>query len=241
MTWRFWAAFTLIAAAFAIMVGLGTWQMQRLAWKERLIAAVSERTSLPATDLPMQADANTNEYQPVTVSGRYHPDKEVRLYTVLGEPKGFYRGPGWLIITPLERDDGSFILINRGFVPIDRISDPAGWQATTSPVTVTGLLRLAEHREPFAATDQPQKREFFTRDPAAMAKAVGIKAPAVTIDAQAQGQGILPQGGETRLVFPNRHLEYALTWYGLAASLVGVGAAFAWGRAKRRDKAPKNI
>jgi surfeit locus 1 family protein len=213
-------------AVFVLLIALGTWQLYRLAWKNALVEAVAERASLPPLSLANDTASihNELEYRPVTVSGRYHSDKELRLYTVLGDPEGKFAGPGWLIITPLEQSNGRFVLINRGFVPVDKIKSPQEWQAGTDRVTVTGLLRLPQERNTFSARDNPVTREFFTRDPQAMAAAVKVDALPVMVDAVSLGHGILPQGGETRLRFPNRHLEYALTWYGLAAAFAGVAA-----------------
>jgi surfeit locus 1 family protein len=230
-----WAGAGLIVAC---LVALGTWQVQRLHWKNALVAAVNERTRLPPAPLGTVLAQSGQEYRPVTALGHYRPDKEIRLYTVLGEPKGKERGPGWFIITPLEQPDGAFILVNRGFVPVEDMNHPDKWRAPEGEVTVTGLLRLPEPRNLFSADDRPDKGEFYTRDPLAMAKAMGIDAPTVVIDKNAEGD-TLPQGGETRLEFPNRHLEYALTWYGLAATFTVLCAVMAFQSRKKRDNSAK--
>lgn len=229
-------------AALIVLVGLGTWQLSRLAWKNELIAQVAARSHAAPAPLPPPASwpamtPDADEYRRVSATGRFRHDAEAYLYFVAGDSRrpgeaGRVQGQGYLVITPLVTADGQIVLVNRGFVPTDR-RDPASRAAGQWPgtVTVTGLLRFAEPRGLFAAPDDAARRLFYTRDIAAMATALGLDrsltAPFL-IDADgAEVPGGLPQGGETRLVFPNRHLEYALTWYGLALTLVGVFIAFA--------------
>jgi surfeit locus 1 family protein len=225
--------------ALAILIGLGTWQLQRLAWKEALVAHIEARVSAPPVALPDTAawhslDLDAWEYRPVEVTGTFRNDLETRVYALLGEAKGPLEGPGYWIVTPLEREGqgGGTVLINRGFVPLDR-ADPATrpGEAVDGPVTVRGLLRRPEDRNAFTPNDDPAKRLFYARDPAAIAPALNLSdAAPFTIDARESGPDGLPQGGETRVTFANRHLEYALTWYGLAAALAGVLAVFLWRR-----------
>jgi surfeit locus 1 family protein len=93
-------------------------------------------------------------------------------------------------------------------------------------VVVEGLLRAPEARNPFTPDDKPEQRLFYARDAAAIAAGLGLTGVApFTLDDRASGPSGLPQGGETRLTFTNRHMEYALTWYGLAASLMAVMVA----------------
>ncbi|MBB3973424.1 SURF1 family protein [Hansschlegelia beijingensis] len=225
---------TLVAAA--ILVGLGAWQLERLAWKEALIATIAERMAAPPAPLPAPSewsklDLDQWRYRRVQAIGTFDPTREVRIYTLLTDQKGPYAGPGYWIIEPLRLRDGGTVLVNRGFVPESR-ADPASRPDghTVGETTVVGLLREPEDRNMFTPADAPEKRLFFTRDPQAIAAALGLSdAAPFTIDADATpNPGGLPQGGETRLAFPNRHLEYALTWFGLAGALCAVFAAFAW-------------
>jgi surfeit locus 1 family protein len=225
--------------AGAILVWLGTWQLQRLAWKEGLMRAVAERTAQPPQPPPIEADwsrldRDAIEYRHVVVSGTFRHSDEMRVFTTLPEAKGPARGVGYWVMTPLLEDSGAVYLINRGFVPQDK-ADPA-----TRPegqvqgrVEIAGLLRWSEDRNLFTPSDKPAEGVWFTRDTAAMAQAKGLAHVApFFIDAETSPPGGLPQGGETRLVFSNRHLEYALTWYGLAIALVGVTFAFVRRRLK---------
>lgn len=235
------AALTVLAA-FAVLVGLGLWQMERLAWKEALIAQVEARVHEAPVALPPEADwpkidfAN-DEYRRVTAHGRFRHDLEVQVYALVDrEPDGF-GGPGYWVVTPLALADGSFVLVNRGFVPLDR-KDPAtrGEGQVDDPVTVIGLLRLPEEGGLFMPANDPAKDSWYVRDPDEIASAKGlVRVAPFLIDADATpNPGGLPRGGLTRLAFPNRHLEYALTWFGLAATLLAVFAAYAWSRVRRR-------
>jgi surfeit locus 1 family protein len=227
-----------------VLIGLGTWQLQRLSVKEELVARVAARLSEPPVPLPPATewptlDLATWEYRPVTLRGRFDHGREARVYTVLGDPKGREKGPGYFVLTPLALADGSgTVFVNRGFVPdarVDPATRPEG--QVEGDVTVSGLLRGPEQDNSFTPDPNPARQLFFSRDAGTIARAYGIAdAAPFSIDAGATpNPGGLPQGGETRIAFPNRHMEYALTWYGLAAGLLGVFAVWLRGRRKPRD------
>ncbi len=226
------------AIALAILLGLGFWQLERLAWKESLIARVEERTKAPATPLAPESDwpkinPDNDEYRRVTVSGRFHHDKEAHVYTVVSEKRGRFAGPGFWVMTPLELPSGAFVIINRGFVPLDRKDSATRKQGQVEgTVSVTGLLRMPEDAGSFAPSNDPAKNAWYRRDAAESAKARGLaRAAPFTVDADATpNPGGLPQGGDTRVVFTNNHLQYAVTWFGIALALLGVFGAFAWQR-----------
>lgn len=230
-----------VLAAFLVLAGLGTWQLERLAWKQDLIAKVEARIHQPVQLAPEEADwpaiaFEADEYRPVQAQGRFRHDLEVQVYALVDKTSDGGGGPGYWVVTPLEMADGATILVNRGFVPLDR-RDPASRAEGQVPglVTVTGLLRMPEEAGLFTPGNEPDKNSWFVRDPVAIAGAKGVlRVAPFLIDADATpNPGGLPQGGLTRLSFPNRHLEYALTWYGLAATLLGVFAAYAWPRLRR--------
>ncbi len=225
----------LAAAGLAILVGLGFWQVERLAWKEDLIARVEARTRAPALPISAETDwpnvsASRDEYRRVTASGRFQHPREVLVYTVLSEPKGRFSGQGYWVLTPLELANGAIVIVNRGFVPLER-KDPSTRREgqIEVPVSVTGLLRMAEVTNWFTPANEPARGAWYRRDPAEIAKHFSLaRAAPFMIDADtAPVPGALPQGGETRLVFPNNHLGYALTWFGLALALLGVFTVFA--------------
>jgi surfeit locus 1 family protein len=225
----------LAVIGLAVLAGLGFWQLERLAWKEDLIARVEARTKTPAVPIPAEVDwpnvnAARDEYRRVTVSGRFQHAREVLVYTVLSEPKGRFSGQGYWVLTPLELLSGAIVIVNRGFVPLER-KDPSTRHEgqIEGPVSVTGLLRMAEVTNWFTPANEPARGAWYRRDPAEIAKHFGLaRAAPFMIDADAAPvPGVLPQGGETRLVFPNNHLGYALTWLGLALALLGVFTVFA--------------
>jgi surfeit locus 1 family protein len=226
----------------AMLIGLGVWQLERLAWKQGLIATVEARVHQPAQLAPAEPDwsdvtYDADEYRHVTVSGRLHNDKEVQVYALIdAAPDGTGGGPGYWVLTPLVQPDGAAFLVNRGFVPLDRkapATRPEG--QVDGPVTITGLLRMPEEEGLFTPENDPAKDSWYTRDPDAIAAAKGLlRVAPFIIDADATpNPGGLPVGGLTKVTFPNRHLEYALTWFGLAATLVGVFVAFAFARLRR--------
>ncbi|WP_428029174.1 SURF1 family protein [Ancylobacter sp.] len=228
--------------AFGVLVGLGVWQLERLAWKQSLIAQVQARVHQAPVDLPPETnwseiDFARDEYRHVTAQGRFRHDLEVQVYALVDqEPDGF-GGPGYWVVTPLGLGDGSFVLVNRGFVPLDRKAPSTRLEGQVDGlVTVTGLLRLPEEATAFTPANDPAGDNWYVRDPEAIASAKElVRVAPFLIDADASpNAGGLPRGGLTRIAFPNRHLEYALTWFGLAASLLGVFAAYAWGRVRRR-------
>lgn len=228
----------LSAVGIAILLGLGFWQLERRVWKEELIARVEARTGAPLAPLPPESEwANVNaerdEYRRVTATGVFRHEREVHVYTVASEGSGRHAGPGYWVMTPLQLASGAYVIVNRGFVPLDR-KDPETRAAgqIAGEVTVTGLLRMPEQAGYFTPLNDPARNAWYRRDPAEIAAALGLqRAAPFTIDADAsQLPGGLPEGGRTRLNFPNDHLQYAITWFGLALALAGVFAAFVWQR-----------
>lgn len=234
-----------VAAAIVttILASLGTWQVSRLAWKTELIATMTARTraapiAAPSLGEARGADPEALDWRPVRLTGRFLPGTEVTVHAILGEPRGRWGGPGVWVMSPLARDDGSIVWINRGFVPTNGRELAPHDGAPEGTVTVTGLLRRPEPRGAYTPADDPAHRLWFVRDPSVLTAAAGLEAGRVapyTVDADASltpASG-LPQAGETRLSYPNDHLGYAVTWYGLALTCVGVFVAFARGRMRK--------
>lgn len=237
----------LVLVAFTVLISLGNWQLGRLAWKEDLIARVSERPRSEPLDRrgenlieigEPRSFLETNEYRPMLLTGEYVPEKEVLVFTSLSDPRGAYSGPGYWVMTPFATPpSGAIVLVNRGFVPDERKDDytppPAGAQ------TIEGLIRAPETGSWLTPKPQPEERIFFARDPLQINKTMDFtggleRRPGyallmsffIDLDASHTPPGGLPQAGETRMVFPNNHLQYAITWYGLAAALLAVSGAF---------------
>ena len=234
----------LTLVALAVLVSLGNWQLRRLAWKEDLIARAVERPRGEVLPLPTPSqwpslDIVDAEYRPYRLTGRFLHDKEAWVFTSLPDPVGAYGGPGYWIVTPFVLDQGGTVLVNRGFAPHGR-QRPAdrGDPLRTGTVSVAGLLRPNEQPGPFTPTDRPAENLFFARNVEAIAAARALSAPVApfTIDlvAAETPAGGLPEAGETRFRFSNNHLQYAITWYGLALALLAVFLAFAWERVRVR-------
>ena len=236
------ALITLAACAMLVFIGLGalgTWQLFRLQWKLDLIDRVEHRVHAPPAQAPSPAQwplvrAATDEYRHVRLSGTFLYDKTtpVQATTELGF--------GYWLLTPLRVEDGSLVLINRGFVSADRLAlalatlpnDTTGDQSrTVTSVTVTGLLRMPEPGGAFLRHNDPAGNRWYSRDVQAIAAAQGLPQVApYFVDADASPPSTTPAapgepiGGLTVVSFHNNHLAYALTWYALA--LMVAGAAF---------------
>jgi surfeit locus 1 family protein len=232
MSFRFRPAPTAAAlATFAILVSLGAWQLQRLAWKKELIAKTEARlaaTPIALDEALRRAQAGEYiEYQPVYADGVYRNDVASLVF-------GAHEGkPGAWVFTPFKAS-GAFIYVNRGFAPQDAAADAAK-AGPLEEVRVEGLFRSAEVKRGFeralAPDDQPADNLFFTRDPATLAAVHGLDVPDYYIDSFGlESVAPWPKGGLTRVEFSNRHLEYALTWFGLAGALVAVFLAFSFRR-----------
>jgi surfeit locus 1 family protein len=209
------------------LLALGTWQVQRRAWKLDLIARVDARLHAAPEPAPFgKAIGKQDEYRRVMATGRFVPGKDalVQASTV--------RGPGWWVMTPLSTQRGA-VLVNRGYVADRRApAPPAG------KVMVVGLLRLTEPGGGFLRSNDPAAGRWYSRDVAAIARRNGLELEPYFIDAEAgaerPGQ---PIGGLTVVTFTNNHLAYALTWYTLA--MMTAAAFFYWVRPSRpaRSKA----
>ena len=230
----------LAALGFCLLTGLGLWQLRRLAQKEALLAAIAERSAAPLLALPLASEwtgliPGDYGYRHVTASGVLQHGKEALVFRLLEGGKTRLSEPGFLVLTPLRLATGETVIVNRGFVP-QALRDPATRASgqTAGGVKVTGLMRPPEPRNLFTPVDQPAQGLWYTRDPASIAAARGLTQVApFTIDADAApNPGGWPLGGQTVLAIRNDHLSYALTWFGLAATLLGVFAALAWKRVR---------
>jgi surfeit locus 1 family protein len=207
---------------FVGFVALGSWQVQRRAWKLDLIARVESRVHAPPEAAPEparwpQVNAAGDEYRHVRVTGRFIDAAATRVQAVSELGAGF-----WLL-TPLRQADGRIVLVNRGFIAPDAAVPPA----PPTPVEVTGLLRLSEPGGGFLRRNDPGANRWYSRDVAAIAAARGLSGVApYFIDADAAPAGASPNdpvGGLTVIAFHNNHLVYAITWYTLAL-MVAAGA-----------------
>ena len=227
------------AVALAVLLSLGTWQLQRKAWKDGLVIQIAARTRAEPIPLATAVAAATQgrnlEYTRVVARGRFHLDKTLYLYA----PE---RGEtGWHAYAPLETADGHRIFVNRGYVSQAgrNASAPlASLSAGENEVEIVGLVRHPAAKGAFTPANDISRNIWHWRNLAGMAQAAFPSTPGtvlpLSIDREADPAGRAepdaPRGGVTRISLPNRHLEYALTWYGLGAALLGVYVTFTWSR-----------
>jgi surfeit locus 1 family protein len=228
------------AGAFATLLALGTWQVERKAWKEALIATVTARFAAPPVALPPVADwarldPADDEFRRVRFDAEFANDKEALVFTTGSSLRGGDAGPGYWVFTPA-RVAGGVVMVNRGFVPEGR-QDPAtrpqGQVAGTT--TIVGVMRWPERPGLFTPEAEPTKNLWFARDPAAIAaaKGIGAIAPFYVEQESPLPPGGLPAAGALTPSFPNNHLGYALTWYGLALVLAVSFAFWAVGQTRQ--------
>ena len=225
----------------AALIALGTWQLQRKAWKEHLIATLTERLAAPPSALPASTawprlDQADDEYRRVKFSATFDHGREALVYAAASAFRPDVTGHGYWIFTPARLADGAVVMVNRGFAPEDR-KDAASRAAgqVTGPVEMVGTLRWPESRNWFSAADDAIHNLWFVRDPRAMAagKGIGAVAPFYVEQESPVPPGGLPQPGRLVVNLPNNHLQYVVTWYGLALVLVVVFAA--WTRSSLRS------
>jgi surfeit locus 1 family protein len=210
----------------ACLAALAVWQVHRRAHKLELIARVEARIHAAPTPAPdpgrwTDISAAADEYRRVVARGDWVEDRSVLVQAVTE------LGGGYWVMTLLARDDGTTVLVNRGFVPADK-RDPASWRPPSpGSVTVMGLLRMSEPGGGFLRANDPAANRWFSRDVAAIAALLGLaKVAPYFIDAErAPGESGLPIAGLTVIAFSNNHLVYALTW-GALALMAAAGAIF---------------
>jgi surfeit locus 1 family protein len=239
-SWRVMVAGIVALAAFALLLSLGTWQMRRLAWKEDLIAKIEARAHAAPVAVPPEGEwralvADNYEYRHVSLTGTFEHDKEILVFRASGPNDGLSQ-PGYVVMTPLRLENGAHVMIARGFVT-EAFKDPAKRPdgQIQGTVTITGLMRAPEPRNAFTPADTPDKGLWYTRDPLSMAAQLKLARPApFSVDADAAPvAGGWPKAGVTVISIRNDHLSYALTWYGLALTLVLFVGFMVW-RNRRR-------
>jgi surfeit locus 1 family protein len=221
-------------AVFAALVALGTWQLQRKAWKEALLATLTERLAAAPGPLPALAewsrlDRDDYEFRRVIFPVTFLHDREALVYAPSSSLRaGAPSGPGYHVFTPARLADGGAVIVDRGFVPENRRD--AGARAdgqVAGPVDITGVMRWPEAPTPFSPAANPTTNLWFVRDSASIAAAKGIEAAPFYVEQEAPAPpGGWPQPARLKPNLPNNHLQYAVTWYGLAFALLAVFAAW---------------
>ena len=214
---------------FAILCALGVWQIERLHWKLGLIEKIHEGLSAAPVSLeaaygplngaaPSQLDAA--DYRRVSVHGRFDNAREVLFFTT-----GEEGAPVYHVLTPFRLDDGQTLLVDRGWIPAMLGDVSAREQGELEGArSIAGILRKPAAPNWFTPLADVAHRIVHTRDPATLAKAFGwARVFPMFLEADATANpGGWPKGGVTVISLPNDHLQYAITWFGLALGLLGV-------------------
>jgi surfeit locus 1 family protein len=216
-----WIPTLFLIGSLAMFITLGSWQMERLVWKERVIAESNAAKTAPAL-ATLPEDLSGLTYRRVLLTGTFLHDKTIHL---IGRQQGM--DVGYYIVTPFSlEDDGRIILVNRGFSPLSKESKPQGI------TTVEGLLRPAREKRYFAPENMPNKNIWSYEDMDKIAENVGSKPLPLVVEALGKHEsGVYPIPNDGTFIFRNDHLGYALTWYGLA--MVSVVMYIAYYRKKK--------
>lgn len=209
--------------AFLILLGLGTWQVQRLHWKLGLIAEMNANMVAPPLSLPQALALGPRaQYHVVMLKGRFLDDREALVFTT--GPEG---APVYHVLTPLRLDSGPVLLVDRGYIPTT-LADPKTRTAPDGERLVFGIWRAPDALSWFTPAPDIAHRIWYARDLAGIAKAdrVTLAAPVVVEADATPNAGGWPKGGQTVVNLPNSHLQYAIIWFGLAAGLLGVYLAY---------------
>ncbi|MBN8543954.1 MAG: SURF1 family protein [Alphaproteobacteria bacterium] len=206
-------------SALIITLGLGTWQVQRLKWKEHLIADIERaKTEAPLAELPPNETLAAHEFERIRLSGWWVKDTEFHV-----TPRYFRDTLGYHIFAPLRLKDGRIVIVNRGWVPAKRkeITERPE-SAAKGHTSLVGMIRIGADRNRFTPASNSEKNVWFGRDTELMAIAGGLENVApVTVDVigtQDPKQYPIPFDGEIKLY--NQHLSYIVTWYGIALGIL---------------------
>jgi surfeit locus 1 family protein len=216
-----------VVIASAILIALGVWQVQRLHWKLALIALIDKGMHAKSVDMTgegMLVPEIYTQYAHVAVRGHFDNTKETYLFTI-----GLDSAPVYHVLTPFVSDGGNTFLVDRGMVDKDHLAPSTRLAGQENGETsITGFWRWPDALGYFTPKPDIAHRIWFGRDLAAIEKFDGIKLhqPGLVEIDDTPNPGGWPKGGQTVIDLPNNHLSYAITWFGLAAGLIGVYFAF---------------
>ena len=221
---------TIIAAiAVLVLLGLGTWQLQRLAWKQNLIERIEAGLAAAPVELPQRSGLDAFDYRRVRIEGHFVHDQELYL-----TPRMLNGRAGGHVLTPLVRADGTVVLVDRGWVPEDRVAPATrGEGQRAGRVAIEGIARHARRPNAFTPENDVAGNRWYWIDLPAMAAHLDLDLLPILVEAGPEPNlGGLPVGGRSQLDIRNDHLGYAITWYALAAALAVV--YFLYRRGARR-------
>lgn len=234
---REWGLILFGLAGVAVLVSLCVWQLQRLAWKEGVIAQLAARMEAPARPLPAALDAETQEFSRVRLTGRFdgrtgdHGFADAPLLTARK-----FDGPGYRVIQPFTLADGRTVMVDRGYVPIEE-KNRGGAAAVPTPapegeIEIEGVLRWPDEADgpAFGANDNV----WTARDMGAMARLFGAE-PVLVVASTSTAVGRWPEPEPlTAVSIRNDHLEYAITWALLALVWAAMTGGLVWRRLRDR-------
>lgn len=204
--------------ALVALLALGTWQIQRMEWKEALIAERTERVAAtPMAPPGMDADVRGLEFRRVALKGHFLNAQEMFLAA-----RSMNGNIGYHVVTPFVLDGGAAVLVDRGWIPLDRKEAASRSQGEIEGETeVEGLIREGGRKGWFTPDNRPDENFWFYVDVPAMAAHGGLSPvlPYFVEAGPAENPGGFPIGGQTRIKLRNEHLQYAITWYALALAL----------------------
>ncbi len=217
-----------IAAAlmFTALMWLGVWQIQRLHWKLNLIATVNHNLAAPPLSLEeaLRMGPDAASYHRVALTGHFDNAKEAYVFTT--GPDGH---PVYHVLTPFIVAGGKAIMVDRGYIPLE-LKDPAKRPAgeLTGARRVVGVWRRPDAAGYFTPAPDRKARVWYAREVTAIAATdkLHLLAPVVVEADATPNPGGWPKGGQTVVQFRNQHLQYAITWFALAAGLVLVYLAY---------------
>jgi surfeit locus 1 family protein len=227
-------------AALLVLVGLGTWQLERKAWKESLIATLDRRVNDAPVALPPSTEwagmtPENSEFMRVRVRAEFLKNSDALVYTSGSAIRDDVKGSGYFVFSPAHLPNGQQVVVNRGFVP------SRAYPAESGPHDIIGAIRWPEPPSLFVSDHDPKGEIWMVRDPLAMAKLKtwGTVAPFYIEQEAPVPPGGLPHPAPLKVHLRNDHLQYAITWYGLAVVLVGMFAI--WAVKRRREDASLKI
>ncbi len=204
---RYAAPIVIGLAGIGILLWLGTWQVQRLAWKEGILSEIESTIAGAPQPLPRLIDPEAQKYMPVTLNGEIEGETLAVLVSVKQQ------GAGWRLISAFQTDEGRRVLVDRGFVPVEAKDAPRH----TGPAEIAGNLHWPDDRNSSTPDNAPADNIWYARDIAPMAEVLGTE-PLLVITRRMvpADDGVTPLPVDTAGI-PNDHLQYAMTWFSLAA------------------------
>lgn len=193
-------------AGCGVLVSLGLWQVERLGWKEEILAGISKRLAAPPVPLPATPREATDEYTRVTLAGT--PTGE-ELHVLVS---GTDAGTGYRVISRFEASDGRFVLLDQGLLPLDA-KDAA---PLTAPMQVTATLLWPDDRNSSTPDPDLAKNIWFARDTVTMSEALRTDPIMVVATSTTPADPRLTPLPVATAGIKNDHLEYAITWFSLA-------------------------